>query len=131
MSSTPQNSPPSDIKKISIGHCVYFSRLLDAPAVSAYADLTLVNSPPSSEHVQELLLSSHLEALAALLLGPNARVAKAQLEYIRPVKVGEKVTFSARITELDTARGSTKVNCLATTKHHVCMRGSALLKVVQ
>jgi acyl-CoA thioesterase FadM len=122
MNATNQKSLPA------VGHCVYFSRLLDAASVAPFAELSVIGSA-ASERISESILTLPLPALASALLGPAARIVAMQIEYCQNVEAGETVSFSARITEINSE--GAKVNYLVLCEHHLCVRGSAVVEMRQ
>ncbi len=125
-----------------VGDYVAFERTLDAALVDAYADLILDHSPLHVDEtyaktttferrvVHGMLLTSHFSSIVGMLMpGRNALLTSIENDYAKPVYVGDTVTFSARVVQVDTARSRLRLSCIVLRGHEVCARGMALVEV--
>ncbi len=130
------------IEEIAIGDFASFSRLLDASLVDAYADLILDHSPRHVDAdfaksttfgrrvVHGMLMTSHFSSIVGMLLpGRYALLGSVSMEFLVPVFVDESVTFSARVTHVDSIRSTIKLATQVLRGHTICARGDVFVEV--
>jgi 3-hydroxybutyryl-CoA dehydratase len=132
------------IDQIAVGDHASFSRVMEAAVVDAYADLILDHSPlhvddeyarttPMGRRVVHgMLLSSHFSSIVGMLLpGRRALLSEVTSTYASPVFVGDRVTFSARVDQIDVQRATIRLTTLVLRGSKVCSHGEALVEVRQ
>lgn len=145
MNTTPLPKLPltdGGIESFTVGDFVTFDRHLDEHLVNAYADVVLDHSPLHVDDeyakgaawgrrvVHGMLLTSHFSSVVGMLLpGKRALLVSTDFDYVQPVFVGETVTFSARVIQVDQARSLLRLSCLVLRTHEICSRGTALAEV--
>lgn len=128
------------LEDLSVGQSANHTHLVTAGDIDAFAALTGDDNPVHLDEAYAattrfggriahgMLGAGYISAvLGAKLPGPGAIYLSQTLRFRRPVRIGDTVTATAQITEIDSARARVTLNTVCTVAGEVVLEGEAVV----
>lgn len=130
------------LEDLSVGQSAELTRTVDEAAIVQFAEVTGDNNPvhldeayaaatPFKTRIAHGMLSAgYISAVIGTRLpGPGAIYMSQQLNFRRPVKIGDQVTARATITAIDTDKARVTIETVCEVGGKAVLTGEALIMV--